>query len=138
MADLLVDRHVRVDPSCGRFAGIMEVFCEPQQHADGELVVQKAAFDVAGRSDPRARLEADDVSNFGPKRACLLRRLHILVEHGLNRVKRALGLAVFAVHMHRGVAQLHRTLDDLSGSCVDADIFRLRIFCAQAAKGREL
>ena len=138
MADLLVDRHVRVDPSCGRFAGIMEVFCEPQQHADGELVVQKAAFDVARRGDSRARLEADDIANLNSERACGLRRLHILVEHDLDRVKRALGLAVFAVHMHRGVAQLHRTLDDLAGSRVDADIFRLRIFCAQAAKGREL
>ena len=39
VADLFVDRHMRVDPSCGRFAGVMQVFCQPQQHADGELVV---------------------------------------------------------------------------------------------------
>ena len=39
VADLFIDRHVRVDPSCGRFAGVMQVFCQPQQHADGELVV---------------------------------------------------------------------------------------------------
>ena len=51
-------------------------------------------------------------------------------------VKRLFELEV-PVHMDRGVAQLHRALDDSAGSGMDAHIFGLRVFRAHAAERRE-
>ncbi len=62
VSNFLINRDVGVDAALGLDAGVVNILGQPQQNAHGELVVQKAALDIARGGDMGAGIEADDVA----------------------------------------------------------------------------
>ena len=56
VADLFIDGHMRVGMARERLFLVAQIFRKAKQNADRELVVQKAALDIAGGGDVGARL----------------------------------------------------------------------------------
>ena len=119
----------------GDCAGVLKVLGQTQQDAHRQLVVQKAALDIAGGGEAGAGFEAHHVPHLDPQRAGLLGGPHVLVQHHLAAVEGALGIAVLAVDVDGGVAQLEGSLQHPPATGVDPDVLRLAVFRPHPAQG---
>ena len=133
MADLLIDRDMDVDAAGRRQIFVAQEFGEAQQDADGQLVVQEAALDVALLRHAGARLEADEIARRDAELFDVVGAVDALVEHELNRVPLALGGRIIGVDVQRGVAKLHRAFVDAVELRHDAAVFPLGVVSVHAA-----
>ena len=84
MADLLVDREQQRHLARERHFAGGDGAGEAEQHGCGELVVQKAALDVAALGDRGARIHCDDVARLHAQRERLVLRGDVLVEQDFH------------------------------------------------------
>ena len=135
MAHFLIHRHMDVYFSCRSDFLIRQVFGKAQQNAHAELVVQEAALEIPGGGPPGPGVKADVISHFNAQLPGLLGGGHVLVQHHLHAAIFPLGLAVAAVDVNRGVAQLEGAFDGFSFTGVNGDILRFAVFRPHSADG---
>ena len=137
MADFLVHRHMDVGSPGQGDVVVGKIFGKAQQNTHAELVVQKTAFQVAGRRAAGAGVEAHKVPHLNAQLPGVLGGGDVLVRHDLHGVIAALGGAVLPVDMDGGIAQLAGAVVDLAGTGVDTDVFRFGIVRLHAAHRRQ-
>ena len=96
-----------------------------QQHSRAELVVQKAAANIAGGRYPRPGVQTDDIAVLDAQRQHVLPALDVFIQQNLQRLDIALALFQLAVHVNGGVLHFHHAgiLTAVPGD--DGHIFRL-------------
>ena len=96
-----------------------------QQHSRAELVVQKAAADIAGGRYPRPGVQADHIAVLDAQRQHVFPALDVFIQQNLQRLDIALALFQLAVHVNGGVLHFHHAgiLTAVPGD--DSHIFRL-------------
>ena len=137
VADLLIHGDVYIYAARRGVSAVPDVLRKTQKYPDGELVVKETALYVAGGSDSRPRVEADDIPHLDAQRPHVLLGFHVLVQQDLGRVKAALRVGKVPVHMDGGVAELERAFVYPAVSCVNTDIFGLAVFGPHPAQRGE-
>ena len=133
MTDLLIDRDVRIN-AAPRGQGIVgEVLGKAQQDTDRELVIQKAALDVAGLRDARAWLEADKITDGNAQLFHVVGVRNNLVKHDLHRLPFAGGVVIIVIHMERRIAKLQGALIRSVEFGHNTAVFRLGVVGVHAA-----
>ena len=108
---------------------------QPQQDGHRELIVQKAALDIARWGDDRAGVKAHDVPGEDAQGPGVLRGGHLLVQHYLHLIPAALGVGIAAVDVDGGVLELERPGVSLALPGIDAHVLRLGVVGLHAPQG---
>ena len=111
----------------------MQVFCKAEQDADGQLVVEEAALDIAALRHAGARLKADKVADGDAEGLHVVRGLDGLVQHDLHGVPAALCGGIIAVDMDGGIDKLQRALVAAGELRHDAAVLGLSVVGVHAA-----
>ena len=133
MADLFIDRHMGIDAAGGCFALVVQIFGKAEQDADGQLVVEEAALDIAALRHAGARLKADKVADGDAEGLHVVRGLDGLVQHDLHGVPAALCGGIIAVDMDGGIDKLQRALVAAGELRHDAAVLCLGVVGVHAA-----